>query len=148
MRYLRFFAFFCLAAVFVTSAADSPQTLIKNVKTIYVASLEGSNQPVTDMLRAKLISAVSKIPGIAVVEEEDNADAILTGSGLMAAPISEYGHVHYRVQGGMRLISKEGEVVLWADNITNSRFARSASSSFADNVAKSLERVFADRQKK
>jgi hypothetical protein len=55
--------------------------------------------------------------------------------------MGEYGHVRYHVQDGMRLISKEGGVVLWADNISSDRFAHSASSSFAENVAKSLARL-------
>jgi TolB-like protein len=146
MRHLQYLAFFFAAAV-VASAADSPEHL-KDVKAIYVAPLEGQNTEVADMLRAKLISTLTKIQGISVVEDEDNADAILTGSGLLQSATNEYGHTHYVIQGGMRLISKEGGVVLWADNITSSRFARSASSSFAENVAKSLGRIFADRQKK
>jgi hypothetical protein len=148
MRYLRFLAFFVVAAVFIASAADSPQVLLRRVKTIYIARLEGQNKPVTDMLQAKLIAAVSKVQGIAVLEDEENADAILTGSGLLETGATEYGHTRVRIQAGMRLVSKDGEVVLWADNIASSRFARSASSSFAENVAKSLERVFVDRERK
>jgi hypothetical protein len=146
LRYLRYLAFF-FAALVVASAADSPERL-KEVKAIYVAPLEGQNGPVVDMLRAKVISALAKIQGISIVEEEENADAILTGSGLIETATSEYGHPHYLVQAGLRLISKQGGVVLWADDIASGRFARSASSSFAENVAKSLGRLFADRQKK
>src|SRR3954453_15226986 len=136
MRYLR-----CLAllftAVFVVSAASSLEKL-KEIKTIYVAPLAGADQPVADMLHAKLIGALSKMDGISIVEDEENADAILTGSGLLQSAAGEYGRVHYHLQGGMRLISKEGGVILWAGNVASSRFARSASSSFAENVAKSL----------
>ncbi len=147
MRHLRYLVFFLAAVVTVTaSAADSLG--LKEVKAIYVAPLEGQDTPVVDMLHAKLISALSKIQGISIVEEEENADAILTGSGLFQTATSQYGHNHYHIQAGMRLISKEGGIVLWADDIASSRFARSASSSFAENVAKSLGRLFADRERK
>jgi hypothetical protein len=144
MRYLRSLAFFLLAVVCVFNGADLPQ--FKNVKTIYVAPIEGSS--LCDMVHGKLISAVSKIPGVTVVEDESKADAILIASGLRATPINiEYGNVLYNLQGGVRLLSnKQGGMVLWADNVSNSRLARSVSSSFAENVAKSLERVFADRR--
>jgi hypothetical protein len=144
MRYLRYLVF-VLTAVAAASAAGSPAAL-KDVKAIYVAPLEGQNGPVADMLHSKLIGALAKVDGISIVEDEENADAILTGSGLIETPMSEYGHVRYHVQGGMRLISKEGGVVLWADNISSDRFAHSASSSFAENVAKSLARLFASRR--
>ncbi len=131
---------------FASAAAASLEHL-KDVKAIYVAPLEGENTPLADMLHAKLISALAKLQGISIVEDEENADAILTGSGLIQTATSEYGHVHCRIQGGMRLVSKDGGVVLWADDVVSSRFARSASSSFAESVGKSLGRLFADRQK-
>jgi hypothetical protein len=146
MRYVRYLAFF-FAAVVLASAADSPEHL-KDVKAVYVAPLEGQNTPVVDMLHTKLISALAKLQSISIVEDEENADAILTGSGLIQTTTSEYRHVHYRIQAGMRLISKEGGVVLWADDVVSSPFARSASSSFAENVAKSLGRLLADRKNK
>jgi hypothetical protein len=90
---------------------------------------------------------LAKLQTVSIVEDEENADAILTGSGLVQTATSEYGHTRYLIQAGMRLISKESGVVLWADNVSSSRFARSASSSFAEIVAKSLGRVFADKQK-
>lgn len=144
MRYLRPFAFLLLAGVCVTNAAESPRS--KNVKTIYIAPMQGSS--LCNMVHGKLIDAVSKIPGVTVVGDESKADAVLVASGLMATPISiEYGNVLYNWQGGVRLLSsKHGGVVLWADDVSNRRFARSASSSFAENLARSLERVFVDRR--
>jgi hypothetical protein len=146
MRYLRYLTFF-FAAVMIASATDSAERL-KAVKAIFVAPLEGENRLVVEMIHAKMISSLAKLPRISVVENEENADAILIGSGLVQTGRSDYGRVHYQIQMGVRLISKEGEVVLWADNITSSRFARSASSSFADNVAKSLGQLFANKQGK
>ena len=73
---------------------------------------------------------------------KDGEDAELT------TPLSVSGTAEDHLQGGMRLISKKRGVVLWADDVSSGRFARSASSSFAESVAKSLGRLFADRQKK
>lgn len=141
MRYLRSFAFSLLAVVCVANAAEVPH--VENVKTIYIAPLDGSSR--FDMVHGKLISAVSKIPGVTVVGDESKADAVLIASGLTATAISiEYGNVLYKLEAEVRVIRKENGVVLWAQDVSNSRSARSASSSFAENVAKSLERVFAD----
>jgi hypothetical protein len=144
-------AAFCVG-VFATGLlnAQSVAPRLKDVKTIYVAPLGGDNPTVANMVTAKLISALAKIqiPGVSIVEDEDNADAILTGAGVVQTATTQSGSTHYVIQAGMRLVSKDGGVVLWADNITNSRYARSASSSFAENVAKSLARLFADAQKK
>src|SRR4051794_15436697 len=109
---------------------------LKEVKTIYVAPLEGHDVVLAAMVHAKLISALAKIQiqGVSIVEDEENADAILTGAGAVQTATTEYGNTHYLIQAGMRLVSKEGGVILWADNVTNSRYARSASSSFAENV--------------
>jgi hypothetical protein len=61
------------------------------------------------------------------------ADGLLTGTVLVENPDNQ----HYRIQGAMRLVDKDGTVV-WAATIYSSPFARSASSSFADNTAKKL----------
>jgi hypothetical protein len=106
---------------------------------VYVAPWEGSDQAVSNMLSAQLISHLVK-RGISVTETEDNADAILTGSGLIQTSLSDYGHTRYHLRAGMRLVNKDGDV-LWADDVSNSRYAQSASSSFADNVAKSVSQA-------
>jgi hypothetical protein len=140
-------AIFLLLCGMVLLNAQTPVQGLKNVKAVYV-SLEGQNASVGEMLRAKIIAQLTKIQGLSVVEEETDADAILTGSGLVQSGVNEYGRTRYRIQGGMRLISKEGGRVLWADDISSSRYARSASSSFAENLAKKLGQAFADSQKK
>jgi NAD-dependent oxidoreductase involved in siderophore biosynthesis len=61
-------------------------------------------------------------------------DAILTGSTVRE--INCYG-CNPDVQGAMRLVAKDG-TVLWSDTVISNRLARSATSSFADNVAKKL----------
>jgi hypothetical protein len=85
--------------------------------------------------------------GVSVVESEEQADAILTGSGLIQTVTNIYGRSFYRVQVAMRLDNKDG-VVLWADDISSSRFAQSASSSFAENVARKLVQAIAGESDK
>ena len=147
MRYLQFLPTFFLGVALATAANSSPDQLAK-IKTIYVAPLEGQNQAITSMLREKLISTLTKIQGISIVDDEESADAVLTGTGVMEATTSEYGHPRFFIQGGVHLTSKNGGVIVWAANIASSRYARSASSSFAENVAKSLGRAFTDTQQK
>lgn len=108
---------------------------------VFVNPLQGSNQDLANMVTAKLISHLVKHQ-ISVVESVDDADAVLNLSGLVETSDSEYGHVHVRLQAGVRLVSKDG-AVLWADDIRSSRYAESASSSFAENVATSLEKSLA-----
>ena len=118
------------------------------IRTIFVAPLECQNQGACNLLQAKLIASLSKLSGIAVVEDEKDADAILTGAGLFEAVNTGYGHTVYRIQFGMRLISRAKGIVLWADDVASSRFARSASSSFSDNCAKSVEDYLRSRPTK
>jgi|SRR5580704_15022178 hypothetical protein len=107
--------------------------------------MEGSDPAVANMYAAKLISHLVK-HGFSVVESMDDADAILHGSGLIQTYSTENGHTRYFAQAGMRLVNKDG-AVLWADDIRSSRYAESASSSFAENVAKSLEKGLAEKGK-
>jgi TolB-like protein len=130
--------------------AQAPAQRLKNVKAVYVA-LEGDNKgddpAIGEMIRSKIIGQVAKIQGLSVVEDESDADAILTGAAITESRTNEIGRVHYFIHGGMRLVSKTGNVVLWADDVSSGRYARSASSSFAENIAKKLGEAFAASQK-
>lgn len=120
------------------------QSTVKQVHRIYVEELNVRNNPDLDgLLRSKLISSLAQEcgSGCAVVEDfgpsgdngEDTADGVLTGAGLLQCSDNR----HCRIQAAMRLVAKDGTVV-WAATIYSSPFARSASSSFADNTAKKL----------
>jgi TolB-like protein len=138
------FIFGVLGAVVLN--AQSTTHLSKDLN-VFVIPLEGPDSALANVLNAKLISHLVK-RGVAVVESVDNADAVLNGAGLIQSSVNEYGHVHYRVQAGMRLVNKDGRV-LWADEISSSRYAQSASSSFADNVAKAVaQAISGDGQEK
>lgn len=136
-----------LLSTLVFCGAISAQRL-QDVKTIFVAPLTGENAAVADMLSAKLISHLAKDHEIVVVESEDKADAILLVTGILMNATNSYGRGRYHITAGVRLTNKE-DVVLWADDVASSPFARSATSSFADNVAKKLLQAISttDRRK-
>lgn len=54
---------------------------------------------------------------------------------------NEYGHTRFHMQAGMRLVSKDKGTVISAEDVASSKFVQSASSSFADNVARSVEKA-------
>lgn len=114
------------------------------MRRIYVDEFSvNTNAEGTSLVRSKIISSLVEACGsnCAVVEAigpsgdngQDTADAILTGT----IRVDTADGRHYRVQGAMRLVDKDGSV-LWAGNVYSSPFARSATSSFADNTAKKL----------
>jgi hypothetical protein len=124
--------------------AVKPVSAVKQVHRIYVDEVHFPNNPDWDgIVRSKLISSLAQDCGAtcAVVEDvgpsgdngEDTSDAVLTGSLLVQSADGR----HFRVQGAMRLVDKDGTVV-WAATIYSNPFARSATSSFADNAAKKL----------
>jgi hypothetical protein len=125
----------------------SAQTGVQGSQDLKVfVELEGSDHGLANMYAAKLISHLMK-HGISVVETMDDADAILHGSGFVQSYSTEYGHTRYFAQAGMRLVNKDG-LVLWADDVRSSRYAESASTSFAENVAKSLEKALAAKSQR
>ena len=110
----------------------------QNTKTIRVDQLvadDPSGQGVTNLLTSKLISYLTKY-GVPVVESGDEADAVLTGSFQITSATNN-GYTRYHVQGAMRLTDKDGKV-LWGDVVHSGPLARSATSSFAENVAKKV----------
>jgi Lipopolysaccharide-assembly len=106
---------------------------------VFVNPLEGQDPALANMLSAELITHLTK-HGIAVVEGVDDADVVLNCTGLVQTSTTENGHTRYRIHAAVRLVNKDGKV-LWADDITSSRYSQSASSSFSENVAKSLEKA-------
>src|SRR6266446_5431825 len=118
--------FLVLAGTMLLGAQTSVQRL-QDVKTIYVLPMDAHNAEMANLITAKLISHLAKCRSISIVESEDNADAILTGSGLVRSTSNAYGHPGFHVSGAMRLDNKDG-VVLWADDVSSGRFARSATS--------------------
>jgi hypothetical protein len=134
-----------LTALLLSAALLSAQST-RHVYRIYVNAMHFPSNPDLDgFVRSKLISSLVKDcgPNCTVVEEngdnaEEMADGVLTG-----AVVVQNDNGRYRIQGAMRLVSKDGSVE-WADTIYSSPFAHSASSSFADNTAKRLTTFLAE----
>ncbi len=120
-------------------AESAPQRL-QDVKTIYVAPLRGENAVSATVITERLISYVAKRHAVSIIDNEENADAILQVALTVQTVPDEFGRPVYRVHGTAHLNNKDG-VVLWADDASNSRFAKSATSSFADNLAKKLSQA-------
>jgi hypothetical protein len=110
---------------------------LQEVRSIYVPAMAGGNNDMDSLISAKLIGYLAKHHEISVVEMPENADAVLRGTVQVQSQNDNFGRTSYKIQGAMRLVNKDG-LVLWADDATNSYFAQSASSSFAENVAKKL----------
>ena len=106
------------SAIHAQPARNQPHTL-----RIYVTPLEGSSQGFADMVTAKLIGRLVK-HGLSVVESEEDADAILTGAGMMQESTTEHGHTRFHLHAGMRLVLKDKGTVIWADDIASSKFAQ------------------------
>jgi hypothetical protein len=137
-----------LCAASVPLRAEHPVDRVQDVKRIYVAPPDGRDAELANLVSAKLVTYLAKHREISVVETPDGADAVLTGTGRVESQTNTYGRVSYRVQAAMRLDNKDG-LILWADDISSSLFARSATSSFAENVAKKLlEAIFPEQARK
>lgn len=132
-----------LLLLFATTLLNA-QSPVKHPRRIYVDALHFASDPDWDeIVRSRLISSLAQYcgSGCTVVEDlgpsgdhgKDIADGVLSGAVLVQTDDSW----HYRIQGAMRLVDKDG-TVLWADTINNGSFARNATSSFADNTAKKL----------
>jgi hypothetical protein len=107
----------------------------EKIQTIRVTPLVSNQQfyqEYADVMTAKLITHLTEA-GVSVVEGESDtpADAVLKVSYL----VRDDG---YRIEGPGRLTDVDGKVI-WANEVRNTRFARSPSSSFAENVARKVE---------
>lgn len=122
-----------------TAVLDAQSPDVKRVHTVYVNELHFPGNPDLDGVGPLEADSLTQYCGSdcrvmeAIDGEGDIADAVLTGTVVVQTPDTR----PYRVQGAMRLVDKDG-AVLWAATVYNSPLARSATSSFADNVAKKL----------
>lgn len=136
-------------------AEDSVQRL-QDVKRIYVDSFgNGEN---ADVIRSKVITQLVKSNQFEVVQTPEKADAILTGAGTVsqravysASANGQFGNAsggtRFDATAGVQLVNKQ-QTILWADNVSNGRFSRSATSSLAENIVKNLLKAVSDAKKK
>jgi len=113
---------------------------------LFVSPLVGPDADLTKSIRAKLIGDLEK-HGISVTGLKEDADAILTGSGLMQAATNFRGRPHIHVLGSMRLVNKNG-VALWAEDVFSSRYAVSESASFVGKITGKVVAAMAEESKR
>lgn len=131
-----------LGTALQSSAQNEQPPAVKHPYRIMVATINQDDQSfngqLLDLVRSKLISSLSRQCGntCVVVEPADEVkvDVMLYGSYHFDTPCWNCGT---SMQGAMRLVANDGKVI-WSDTVYSSRFARSLSSSFADNLAKKL----------
>jgi len=135
-----------LAALTLTLPAFGQQK-IKKIKVAPLVSYESAGQPYANMITAKLMSYLVK-DGVTVIENDSDsdADAVLAVTYQLVTLPDSYGNVaHVRFTGAVRLTDKDGEI-LWADEVRNRPFVQSASSGFAENVAKKVSAFLASQK--
>lgn len=145
-------AILALSLLFAASLLNA-QSAVKRVHRVYVDEIHFPTNPDWDgIVRSKLIGSLVQDcgPDCSVIEAagvngdngDDAVDGVLTGTVV----VENNGSGRYRIQGAMRLVAKDG-TVLWAATVLSSPFARSATSSFADNTARKLTSFLAQKSK-
>jgi hypothetical protein len=130
--------------LFGTGLLNAQAVAARSVHRVYVAELHFPKNPDYDgIVRSKLVGSLARYCGSActVVEavgpSDNNGPDIADGILIGTVVVQTSDNRRYVVQGAMRLVDKDGNV-LWADTVYSSPFARSATSSFAENTAKKL----------
>ncbi|MFZ1085566.1 MAG: hypothetical protein WAN35_11415 [Terracidiphilus sp.] len=131
--------------VFIHAQSEEQET--RDLK-VFIAPLSGPDADLVNSIRAKLIRDFEK-HGISVTETRENADAILSGSGLMQSTFAtSLGHrPTMRIHASMRLVNKNG-VALWAADVSSSRYAVSESSSFVEKVTEKVAEALSEESKR
>ncbi|MGA9071581.1 MAG: hypothetical protein WB424_15055 [Terracidiphilus sp.] len=134
---------FAVALVHAQSEPQQDSTL-----KVFIAPLTGPDADLVKTIRAKLISDFEK-HDIVVTNIKEDADAILTGSGLMQSNFatSVSHRPRYRIRGSMRLVNKNG-VALWAADVSSSQFAVSETSSFVEKVTEKVAEALSEESKR
>jgi hypothetical protein len=124
---------------------DAPPS---NELKVFVQPLQGPDGDLAKSVTAKLIGELQK-HGLAIAYAREDADAILSGSGLMQTNKSlSLGHrPSLCIRGGMRLVNKNG-VAIWVEDVSSARYAVSESASFVDKVANGVSEAMAEETKR
>jgi hypothetical protein len=132
-------------AALLSSQAAAQQSMDLRV---FVKPLEGPDAELTKSVGKKLIRELEK-RGISVTESKDDADAILTGSGLMqTSRKNSYGsHPAVCIRASLRLVNKNG-VALWTEDVSSSRYAVSETSSFVERVTDGVAKALTEESKR
>ena len=141
-------AIILLTCVISTAALLPAQTTTRQPVElkVFVKPLEGPDAELAKSVRAKLIGNLEK-HGVLITEAKENADAILSGSGLMQTATNFRGRPHIHVLATMRLVNKNG-VALWAGDVSSGSFAISESASFVEKVTSKVAEALAEESKR
>jgi hypothetical protein len=115
---------------------------------VFVAPLQGSDADLAKSITGKLVSHLAG-SGITLVGSHEEADAILSGTGLIRSSRgTSIGHVlSIRIHAGMRLVKRNG-VALLAEDISSDRTAVNETSSFVDNVTRKVAAALSEEEKR
>jgi len=141
-------AFLLLACGIFATALLPAQTEIREPVNLrlFVGPLAGPDAELVKSIRAKLIGDIEK-HGIIVTGSKEDADVILTGSGLMQAATNFRGRPHIHILASMRLVNKNG-VALWAGDVSSGSFAISESASFVEKVTEKVAFALSEESKR
>lgn len=141
-------AFLLLACGILAAALLPAQTETREPVNLrlFIGPLKGPDAELVKSSRAKLIGDLEK-HGIFVTGSKEDADAILTGSGLMQAATNFRGRPHIHILASMRLVNKNG-VALWAGDVSSGSFAFSKSASFVEIVTGKVVDAMAEESKR
>jgi hypothetical protein len=145
----------CLLGASGLVSAQTGVQRLQDVHKIYVDSL--GNGDGADVIRSKVITKLVKSGKLEVVQNPDQADAVLIGASQIsktshysASSNGQYGNAsggtRYHATAGVQLANKD-QKLLWADDASNGAFSRSASSSLADRIVKNLLKAIAKEGK-
>jgi len=144
---LKYLLALCGSASLLLAQSEVEVQRLQDVKKIFVAPVRGDNAALANLLGAKLVTYLAKQKRVVVVDSEEAADANLSVAGRLDSTTGSYGETYYHLQAAVHLSNKDG-VILWAEDLSNSRFARSATSSFAERVAKKLAQAMLEADRK
>ena len=142
-----FLALLCaLAAAARLSAQIAPQPP-QNLK-VFVAPLQGHDADLAKTITGKLADRLAG-SGIALVGSREEADAILSGTGLMRSMrTTRIGRLlSIRVHADMRLVKRNG-VALLAEDISRDRTAVNENASFVENATKRVVAALSEERKR
>ena len=115
---------------------------------VYVGAINGPEEDFARHVRARLVDELLE-RGVALVESEENADAVLTGERVQESTKSlKLGRRPAMcIRGDLHLRAKRG-ALLWSGDISSDRYAVSQTASFAQNAGKKIALALSEEAKR
>jgi hypothetical protein len=129
-----------LLCCLMTTPALRAQRVTNNDRPlrVYVGPISGPEEEFTHHVRARLVDELLE-RGVALVETEENADAVLTGERVQESTkkLRVGQRPAFCIRGDLKLVARRG-ALLWAGDVSSDRYAVSQSASFAQNAGKKI----------